>query len=98
MLKRWLLAHPRSVGETYFSHQRMAFAFAGRLFAAGAACFVHALVPGLFQTTGSRSVAFLHDRMIVSRNKAFEVPNVNHSDSSRDRADQALSQRLTAVP
>ena len=69
MLDRWLLDHPRRVGETYFEHQRTALGFAALLFRAAAACFVHALVPSLFETTASRAVADLHERMVKSRGK-----------------------------
>lgn len=69
MLDRWFLAHPKSVGETYFAHQRMAFGFSAALFKAAAACFVHGLVPGLFQTTGSRTVMKLHERMVTNRRR-----------------------------
>jgi len=63
MFRHLLLDHPRSAGETYFEHQRVAFGFAGALLAASAVCFVHGLVPGLFQRTGSGIVARLHERM-----------------------------------
>lgn len=67
MVERWILAHPKAVGETYFEHQRMALSFSASLFKAAAACFIHALVPGLFQTTGSRTIASLNERMTVRR-------------------------------
>jgi len=67
MLRRWFLDHPRSVGESYFGHQRAAFGFAFRLFGAACACFIHGLVPKFFERTGSRTVAALHDDMIVHR-------------------------------
>ena len=64
MLQRWFLAHPKAIGETYFEHQRVAFGFSASLLKAAAACLIHAFVPGLFQTTGSRTIARLHERMI----------------------------------
>jgi hypothetical protein len=67
MLSRVFLEHPRSVGETYLEHQRNAFSFAGSMMLAGIACFVHGLVPSLFRQTGSKTVARLHDRMVVNR-------------------------------
>ena len=67
MLDQWFFAHPRMVGESYGDHQRMAWRFAARLLLAGAACFVHGLVPTLFQTTGSRTVKTLHDEMVLKR-------------------------------
>ena len=63
MHSRIFTEHPRAVGETYFEHQRVAFGFAFTLLGAGLAAAVHGLVPSLFETTGSRTVARLHDRM-----------------------------------
>jgi len=67
MLERWFLAHPREVGENYVEHQAAALSFSFQLFGAAAACFVHALVPGLFQRTGSATVKRLHEQMITKR-------------------------------
>jgi len=67
MVERWFLAHPKAIGETYFEHQRMALGFSASLLKAAAACFIHGFVPGLFQTTGSRTIAGLHERMITRR-------------------------------
>ncbi len=69
MFDSLFLAHPREMGESYAAHQRMALGFSLSLFAAACACFVHALVPGLFQTTASRRIASLHACMIVNRRK-----------------------------
>jgi hypothetical protein len=59
--------HPQSVGETYLQHQAVALSFSRELIVAGVACLVHALIPSLCVTTGSRAVARLHDRMIAHR-------------------------------
>jgi len=67
MLNDLFLSHPRSIGESYFEHQRTAFGFALALWAAGLACMIHALVPCLFQTRASRAVAQLHQRMVLHR-------------------------------
>jgi hypothetical protein len=56
-------AHPRSVGETYLEHLRFAGWFGIRMMTGGLACFVHGALPFLFQTTGSRTVLALHERM-----------------------------------
>ena len=55
--------HPANRGETYFQHQRAAFSYAATLLAAGLAAFVHGLVPCLFETTASRTVARLQASM-----------------------------------
>lgn len=67
MLDRWFLEHPRSVGESYWEHQRAAFSFGAAMFRGSLACFVHGLVPSLFLSTGSSMVRRLHDRMVVNR-------------------------------
>jgi hypothetical protein len=64
----WLfLDHPRSVGESYFGHQRQAMAFGARMFVGAIACFLHGIVPAAFTQTGSRTVSRLYDRMVVNR-------------------------------
>ena len=69
MFTRLFLEHPRSIGESYFEHQRRAFGFGLTMVFAGAACLVHALVPALFVRTGSEAVTRLHDGMVVHRAK-----------------------------
>lgn len=67
MFDRLFLDHPRSVGESYLEHQRHAFGFGVALLAAGLACLVHAVVPGLCVRTGSEAIKQLHERMVVNR-------------------------------
>jgi len=69
MFERLFLAHPREVGESYIEHLLAALSFSARLFAAAAACLLHALVPGLCVCTGSNAVRALHERMVVSRRR-----------------------------
>jgi hypothetical protein len=52
--------HPASVGETYGQHLRFALRFSGLLLTASIAAFIHALVPSMFETTGSRILRRLH--------------------------------------
>ena len=54
--------HPDTVGETYLGHLRFAAWFSSRLFLAGGAALVHAILPFLFETTASRIVRELADR------------------------------------
>lgn len=67
MLRKLFLAHPQSVGEGYFEHQRVAFSFGTSMLSAGLACLVHGVTPWLFETTGSRTIAKLHHRMVEAR-------------------------------
>ncbi len=69
MWERWFLEHPKTVGESYVEHLAMAAKFGAVLIAAGVACFVHALVPALCTSTASRTVARLHDVLVVSRSR-----------------------------
>ena len=59
--------HPASVGETYIEHMQVAGGFGLRLFLASLACFVHALLPFLFERTGSTAIQALHGSMVTSR-------------------------------
>ena len=54
--------HPASVNETYFGHMAFAAWFASRLFMAGGAALVHAILPFMFETTASRIVRELYER------------------------------------
>ena len=67
MFTRLFLDHPRSVGESYFGHQRRAMVFGAQMCAGALACFIHGMIPGLFCQTGSRTVSSLYDRMVVNR-------------------------------
>ena len=62
-MERLFLQHPRARGETYVEHQAAALEVAWTLLGAAGACFVHALVPSLFETTASRVIARLHNRL-----------------------------------
>jgi hypothetical protein len=59
-----LLAHPRSVGESYGVHLVQAMGIAAQLIGAGAACLVHGLLPILFQRRASQTVATLHQGFV----------------------------------
>jgi uncharacterized protein DUF6356 len=59
--------HPASVGETYGEHFRSACKFGARMISGGVACFVHAVCPFVFVTTGSSTVRHLHELMVTNR-------------------------------
>lgn len=62
--------HLAEVGETYLEHMRFAASVGGLMMAAGAACLIHALVPGLFQDKASRTIRRLH--RAIERRDALE--------------------------
>ena len=59
--------HLDTVGESYLQHARHAFGFSAAMFFGSLACLVHALLPFLFEKTGSDCIRRLHDRMVVNR-------------------------------
>lgn len=61
-LAKLFTSHPETVGETYLGHFAFAAWFSSRLFLAGGAALVHAILPFLFETTASRIVRELADR------------------------------------
>jgi hypothetical protein len=61
--------HPASVGETYLEHLHSAWGFSGSMITAGMACFLHGLLPFLFVRTASQTIASLHDRMVLNRER-----------------------------
>lgn len=81
MLDRWFLAHPRSVNESYLEHQACALKFSGSLLKASAICFVHALVPALFERTGSTMVKQLHQEMVTHRMRRPALSDASEASS-----------------
>ena len=63
LIHRWFAEHPRSVGESYAKHFGAAARFGLTLVSGGLACLAHALVPALFERTGSRTVKRLYSEM-----------------------------------
>ena len=70
MIDRLFRDHPASVDETYLEHMAVAGSFGWAMLKASCACFLHALVPGLCERTGSRIITDLHDRMVLNRRRA----------------------------
>ena len=67
MLGRLFVDHPRSLGMSWFEHGAGAARIGGEMMVAGAACVVHAVVPGLFTETAGRTVERLHQHMLHRR-------------------------------
>lgn len=55
--------HLEEVGETYGEHMAHAGGYGVTLVVAGLACLVHAILPFLFERTGSAAIKTLHARM-----------------------------------
>ena len=67
MFDKLFLDHPADLGESYGEHFHEASGFGLAMIGGGVACLVHALVPGVFKTRGSDTVAGLHDRLVRKR-------------------------------
>ena len=65
MIHQWFAQHPRSVGETYAQHFHAAARFGMVMVSGGVACLAHALVPALFERTGSRAIKRLYAEMVA---------------------------------
>ena len=72
-IKRQFTEHPASVGETYGQHFVSAMSFSVTLLKAAFVCGVHALLPFMFEKTGSRCVTELYDRMVTNRDRRPEA-------------------------
>jgi Family of unknown function (DUF6356) len=59
--------HPESVNETYLEHMEMSSSFSFWLFVAGFCALVHAVLPFMFEKTGSKIISKLHSRMVTNR-------------------------------
>ena len=68
-LARIFTAHPATVGETYVQHMAHAATFGARMFLAGLACLVHAVLPFFFINTGSGTVRQLHHALSTRRQR-----------------------------
>jgi hypothetical protein len=94
MIKQLFTEHPASVGETYGEHLVAAGGFSGRLFIAAMVCGVHALLPFLFEKTGSAIITELHDKMVANRVRAGKsapaAPGPAASASLADHSGTAL--------
>jgi hypothetical protein len=61
--------HPATVGESYLEHMQTASWFAVTMLAGSVACLIHAILPFACQTSGSRRIKLLHERMVTHRHR-----------------------------
>lgn len=70
MVRELFTDHPQSLGMSWAGHGLGAVRIGFTMIGAGAACLVHALVPGWFTETAGRTVVRLHDHMQQRRSSA----------------------------
>ncbi len=67
MIKRLFVDHPRSVDESYGQHFGFAARFGIAMIRGGLAALVHAIIPALCTTTGSRTIERLNHIIVLQR-------------------------------
>lgn len=99
MRKNLFTDHPASVGETYSEHLVHASGFGFSMLGGGIVCLMHALLPFMFEKTGSKIITGLHDRMVANR---VAAKNKERAEAyARDKAqgeDAAPASAWTANP
>ncbi|URD61211.1 DUF6356 family protein [Sphingomonas sp. KRR8] len=75
MLGRLFTDHPKTLGMSWAGHAVGAVRIGGEMIGAGAACLVHAVVPGFFTETAGRTVVRLHDYMQKRRAGSPDWPD-----------------------
>jgi len=75
VVRRLFIEHPRSLGMSWSEHGVGAVVIGATLVGAGAACLVHALVPGWFTQTAGKTVERMHDHMMRRRAGAANPEN-----------------------
>ncbi len=68
-LKAKFTDHPATVGETYGEHFVSAMGFSLSMLKAAFCCGMHAILPFMFEKTGSDCITELYDRMVTNRSK-----------------------------
>lgn len=66
-LDRLLLAHPRTVGETYTEHFGIAGRFGATMVVGGIKCMLHAVLPSVFERAASDCVGKLNGELTRRR-------------------------------
>ena len=78
LAQRLFTDHPRTLGMSWVGHGLGAAKIGVVLIGAGAACVIHAIVPGWFTQTAGKTVTGIYDEM--QRRKAGAVNPENWSD------------------
>ena len=76
--------HLTSVNESYFQHFKHAMRFALTLALAGLVCLIHAILPFLFEKTGSKLINRLHSDMVKNRHNLTPTKHFDRSLASQN--------------
>lgn len=72
LIDRLLMAHPRTVGETYAEHAGIASRFGATMVAGGVKCLIHAVLPSVFERSASDCVTKLNGELTRRRAASAE--------------------------
>lgn len=79
-MRNMFTEHPRNIGESYWAHFKSACQFAFYMVVGGVCCFIHAVFPFLFETTGSalllKMIKNFVARMPATEPKIVELTNI----------------------
>ncbi|NUQ19010.1 MAG: hypothetical protein HOP95_11280 [Sphingomonas sp.] len=75
IMRRLFVEHPRSLGMSWSEHGVGAVVIGATLVGAGAACLIHAIVPGWFTQTAGKTVERMHDHMLRRKAGAANPEN-----------------------
>lgn len=76
MIDRIFLSHPRTVGESYWEHFRVASGFGAAMLWGGVKAVVHAVFPNVCKTSGSDTVRRLHAVLVEKRAATAQMNTV----------------------
>lgn len=72
LIDRLLLAHPRTVGESYAEHAGIASRFGATMVVGGVKCLIHAMLPAVFERAASDCVTRLNGELTRRRAASAE--------------------------
>lgn len=75
VVERMFVDHPRSLGMSWAAHGVGAAKIGVELIAAGAACLIHAIVPGWFTQTAGKTITGMYDHMMKRKAGASNPDN-----------------------
>jgi hypothetical protein len=84
-MKNIFTKHPHEIGESYFKHMLVAAICGSNLIMAGCACFIHALLPFVFQKTAS-NVLFEMVENFIKRTPTIEKRTLGLSKIIEEKA------------
>jgi hypothetical protein len=88
-LRRLFTDHPATVGETYAQHFVSAVGFSAQMMIGAICCLVHAVLPFLFQTTGSGKIQCLYSAMVTNRGRVSDGGRVEVADPQTNEPQRA---------